>query len=114
MSSLYYIRKFPLKVGGSIQMKVAEGKKLWDMTIDVVKKERLKIKKLGTFEAYQIIPKFQFDGMFVKKGDPSVWLHSEKGYPLYSSHQWWRVPDPGGRLAARRADANPAAAHPVD
>ncbi|RQW78058.1 MAG: DUF3108 domain-containing protein [Geobacter sp.] len=72
-SSFYYMRTLPLEVGKSIFVSVLDNKKLWNVEVQVLKKERLKT-ILGEVDTILIKPLIKSDGIFQRKGAIYIWL----------------------------------------
>jgi hypothetical protein len=73
LSSFYYVRSLPLQIGKSIYVTVFDGKKLWDTEVQVLRREKIKI-RLGTFNTIVVKPLMKAEGIFEKKGDMFIWL----------------------------------------
>jgi len=73
LSSLYAMRNEDFKVGDSLSINVFEGKKTWELVVDVLAEEEIQV-KAGKFDTYKIHPKLKFEGIFRRKGDLHVWM----------------------------------------
>ncbi len=73
LSGFYYVRTLPLVVGHSVFLKIFDSKKVWDMEVKVLKKEKVNT-WLGTFNTILIKPILKSEGIFLKKGDVYIWL----------------------------------------
>ena len=67
-SSFYYMRTLPLEVGKSVFVSVLDNKELWNVEVQVLKKERLKT-VLGEVNTILIKPIIKSEGIFQKKGE---------------------------------------------
>ena len=76
LSALYYLRTKPLSVGKSVFMKVFDDKKLYDMEVQVLKKETIKT-FFGNVETLMVKPMLQSEGIFKRTGDIYVWLSND-------------------------------------
>lgn len=76
LASLYYLRTLPLQVGKSIYVKVFDSKRVWDVEVQVLKKEKVET-WLGTFNAILIKPLMKSEGIFNRKGDMYIWLSDD-------------------------------------
>ena len=85
LSSLYYIRTKPLKVGDEFTMDV-NTKSTWPLVVKVLKKTRITV-DAGTFDTVIVEPFLRQEGIFVQKGKRmQVWLtDDEHHYPVYLS-----------------------------
>jgi len=77
LSSLYYIRSQPLKVGQSFTIDVHSGDKSWPLLVNVKKREKIKV-KAGKFVCYRVEPVLRERGIFISKGKKlEVWLTAD-------------------------------------
>lgn len=81
LSSLYYIRSKELVVGASSYVPVFDSKRVWNVEVKVLKKERIKV-PAGSFDTVLIKPLLQSEGIFSRKGDIYIWLTDDE----------WRMP----------------------
>lgn len=82
LSGFYEIRKRPLKIGTSEYLDVFDSKKLWNVEVKVLRKERIQIPS-GKFDTIVIKPLLRSDGLFMKKGEFTIWLtDDEKRIPV--------------------------------
>ena len=77
VSSIFYKRTLPLKVGESYDLTIFEDAKLIDVKIKVDRKEVLRT-RIGKLNTIVIKPHFSTKGKFNKKGDISVWLTDDE------------------------------------
>ena len=77
LTSFYYVRTLKLEVGKSVYVNVFDSKKLWNVEVQVLRKERIKT-KLGKFDTVVIKPLLKSEGIFSKKGDVYIWLTDDK------------------------------------
>jgi len=73
LSSFYAIRDQDLKIGESLSFKVFEGKKNWELVVDVLAKEEITV-RAGTFKTIKIHPLLKYEGIFRRKGELFVWV----------------------------------------
>ncbi len=73
ISSFYYVRTLPLKIGESVYVTIFDSKKVWDVEVQVLKKEKL-ILPSGTFNTILIKPLLKSEGIFSRKGDIFIWI----------------------------------------
>ncbi len=82
LSSFYYVRGIPLSVGQSVFVNVFDSKKMYNLEVQVLKKESVET-PLGTFKTILIKPVMKSEGIFKKKGDIFIWLSDdEKKIPV--------------------------------
>ena len=77
LSSFYYVRSLKLEVGKSVYVDVFDSKKLWNVEVQVLRREKIKT-KMGEFETLVIKPLMKSEGIFNKKGDVYIWLSDDK------------------------------------
>ncbi|MEW5693716.1 MAG: DUF3108 domain-containing protein [Candidatus Hydrogenedentota bacterium] len=73
LGALYNIRTMDLQVGKYIEIPVFDGRKNYNLRIDVTKKELISV-PAGRFKTILVIPRLQSEGIFMGKGDVEVWL----------------------------------------
>ncbi len=73
LSSFYYVRTLKPEVGKSVYVEVLDNKKLWNVEVKVVRKERIST-RLGNFDTIVIKPLLKSEGIFNKRGDMYIWL----------------------------------------
>lgn len=82
LSSFYYVRTLNLEVGRSVYVTVLDNKKVWDIEVQVLRKERIEV-PAGRFETIVIKPLMKSEGIFYRKGDIFIWLtDDEKRTPV--------------------------------
>lgn len=77
VSSIFYTRTLPLKVGKTYDVTVFEDAKMIDVRIEVDRKEVLST-RVGKLKTIVIKPTFSTEGKFKKNGDISVWLTDDE------------------------------------
>ena len=77
LSGLYEIRKRQLEVGRSEFIDIFDSKKLWNVEVQVLRKERITT-PVGEFNTIVIKPIMQSEGIFMKKGDIYIWLTDDE------------------------------------
>ena len=82
LSCLYFLRGLPLEVGKECTIKVVTEEKCWDLVIKPIKKTKVKLRKLGKFDALLIEPTVDFEGLFVHDRKLKIWLDEETKIPL--------------------------------
>lgn len=82
LSSFYYIRTLKAEVGKSLYVDILDSKKLWNVEVQVLRKERIRT-GLGDFDTIVIKPLLKSEGIFNKRGDMYIWLtDDEKHLPV--------------------------------
>lgn len=81
LSALYALRNETLKVGDSVTYRVFEGRKNWELVIDVIAAEEIEV-RAGRFRTIVVHPKLKFEGIFRRKGE----LH------VYMTDDQWHIP----------------------
>jgi hypothetical protein len=73
LSSFYLVRKADLEVGRSVFVNVFDSKRMWNVEIRVLRKERIET-RMGSFDTIVIKPLMKSEGIFNRKGDMTIWL----------------------------------------
>jgi len=73
LSSFYYLRTLRLVVGEPVYVTIFDSKKIWNVEVQVLKKERVTL-PTGTVDTILIKPLMKSEGIFYKKGDIYIWL----------------------------------------
>lgn len=73
LSAFYAVRRMNLIVGKSVFVPVFDSKKVWDVEVQVLKKEKIET-ALGVFDTILIRPIMKSEGIFSKKGELLIWL----------------------------------------
>lgn len=73
LSSIYYLRTKELIVGKSVMIDVFDSKKLWQVEVQVLGKEKVET-PVGAFNTVLVKPILKFEGIFQRKGDVYIWL----------------------------------------
>lgn len=73
ISSFYYLRTLRLVVGESVYVTIFDSKKVWDVEVKVLRKEKVTL-PIGTFDTIVIKPLMKSEGIFYRKGDIIIWL----------------------------------------
>jgi len=77
LSVLYYVRTLKLEVGKSVYMDIFDSKKLWNVEVKVLRKERIS-SILGDVETVVVKPLMKSEGIFNRKGDMLIWLTDDQ------------------------------------
>jgi hypothetical protein len=73
ISSFYYLRTLKLVPGKSVYVTVFDSKKVWNVEIQVLRKERISL-PTGTFNTIVVKPLMKSEGIFYRKGEILIWL----------------------------------------
>lgn len=72
-SILFDARTRPLEVGRPVMLEAFEGRRRWDVEVQVLRRERVTV-PAGAFDTIVVKPHLKFEGVFQQKGDVVVWL----------------------------------------
>jgi hypothetical protein len=76
--SLYYVRTLPLEVGQTYTIDVHSGDKVYPLTVNVLKREKVKV-PAGKFDCLLVEPFLRGPGIFISKGKKlQVWLTADE------------------------------------
>jgi hypothetical protein len=73
LSGFYHVRTIKLTVGETVYVTVFDSKKVWNVEVQVLKKEKVTL-PAGTFNTIVIKPLMKSEGIFSRKGDIFIWL----------------------------------------
>jgi Protein of unknown function (DUF3108) len=73
ISSFYYLRTLKLDVGKSAYVTIFDSKKVWDVEVQVLRRERVSL-PIGTFNTIVVKPLMKSEGIFYRKGEIFIWL----------------------------------------
>lgn len=73
LSAYYYFRTKELAVGKPVTIDVFDDKQLWQVEVQVLRKERIST-PAGTFDTILTKPLLKFEGIFQRKGDVYIWI----------------------------------------
>jgi hypothetical protein len=76
-SSFYHIRTLKLEVGKSVFVNILDNKQLWNVEVQVLKKEKIET-ILGEVNTIMIRPLIKSEGIFEKKGAIDIWLTDDE------------------------------------
>ncbi len=77
LSSMYYVRALPLRVGQTIALANHTDGKNYPLAIKVLRKERVTV-DAGTFDCLVVEPFLQGPGLFSQKGRLTVWVTNDR------------------------------------
>ena len=77
LSVFYYVRTMKLEVGKSVYVDIFDSKKLWNVEVQVLRKEKIST-ILGEVEAIVIRPLMKSEGIFNRKGEVLIWLTDDQ------------------------------------
>jgi hypothetical protein len=76
LSVLFKIKGMKLEVGKSIFVTIFDSKKVWNLEVLVLKKEKIKV-PAGTFNTIKINPLMKSEGIFKRKGAMYLWISDD-------------------------------------
>ncbi len=83
VSSAYWFRIQPMEVGETVHIAASADEKNWDFEVKILQQDRVEIKELGVFDAFQLEPSARFRGIFIRRGKIRGWMSTdEKRLPL--------------------------------
>jgi hypothetical protein len=77
LSSFYFLRTQNLEVGKSVYVTVFDSKKVWNVEVQVLRKEKVEV-PAGEFNTIVVKPLMQSEGIFYRKGDIYIWLTDDE------------------------------------
>jgi hypothetical protein len=77
LSLLYFVRTMDLVPGQDIELDIYGGKKLYRLTVKIVRKERIRV-EAGMFSTIVVEPLLQAAGLFKHEGRVRVWLTDDR------------------------------------
>ncbi|MBI4686165.1 MAG: DUF3108 domain-containing protein [Nitrospirae bacterium] len=77
ISSFYYLRTLNFIVGESLYVTVFDSKKVWNVEVQVLKKEKVTL-PAGEFDTILVKPLMKSEGIFYRKGEIYVWLTDDE------------------------------------
>lgn len=77
LSALYRVRKIDLVVGKSAYVTVFDSEKVYDLEIQVIRKETIEV-PAGKFETILVVPILKSEGIFSREGPVYTWLSDDE------------------------------------
>jgi hypothetical protein len=77
ISSFYHLRTVKLEVGKSVYVTVFDSKKVWDVEVQVLRRERVEV-PAGAFDTIVIKPLMKSEGIFSRRGEIYIWLTEDE------------------------------------
>ena len=77
VSSFYYLRTLRLEVGKPVYVTIFDSKKVWNVEVQVLRKERIKV-PAGVFDTIVVKPLMKSEGIFYRKGEIYIWLTDDE------------------------------------
>jgi hypothetical protein len=77
LSLLYHVRSMELIPGKDVEVDIYSGKKLYRLTVKIIRKERIKV-DAGVFNTIVVEPLLQAAGLFKHEGKVTVWLTDDR------------------------------------
>ena len=76
LSAFYRVRTMPAEVGKSIKVRVFDNGKIYDIEVQVLRREKITV-PAGTFDAIVMKPILMSEGVFMRKGDVTLWMSDD-------------------------------------
>ncbi|GMT46751.1 MAG: hypothetical protein IEMM0007_0317 [bacterium] len=77
LSGFFLLRKRLLKVNRPVHITIFDSKKVWDVRVDILKKEEVET-PAGKFRTIVVKPNMKSEGIFDRKGDIFIYLTDDK------------------------------------
>jgi hypothetical protein len=77
ISFMYSMRSSTFPVGSRQEFRVMADEKLYNLFVKALKKERVKVSKIGKVESVLLEPEAKFQGLFVRKGKMRLWVSED-------------------------------------
>lgn len=77
LSGFYTLRGASLEVGKPVYVTIFDSKKVWNVEVQVLRKERVKV-PAGEFNTIVVKPLMQSEGIFYRKGEVLIWLTDDE------------------------------------
>jgi hypothetical protein len=87
LSCYFYFRTMKLEVGKDIQIPVFTGKNNFNIQVKVLAKETKKIRGVGQWMTYHVVPEYSFEGIFIHKGKVDMWIEEQTKIPVLMEFQ---------------------------
>jgi len=78
VSFMYYMRTLDFPIGKTVKARVMADERVYDIEIDVLGKDRVKIVDGKRIPCVKLEPKASFEGLFVRKGRMTLWVSEQK------------------------------------
>lgn len=76
-SMTYFFRAFPITVGSVLESDVFVSKKVWNLKVEVLSKEKVRV-PAGTFECLKVKPEVSLNGKKQNKGQMTIWVTNDE------------------------------------
>ncbi|MBU0677566.1 MAG: DUF3108 domain-containing protein [Verrucomicrobia bacterium] len=77
ISLMYLLRRGEFKVGDKRDFRVMADEKLYDLSIEAIKTEKIELDKYGEVTSVLVKPEAEFQGLFVRKGEVRMWVSED-------------------------------------
>lgn len=77
VSFMYFMRNEPLPPGRTLEYEVVVNDKLYGLEVNTRKVERVNLKRYGKVASMRVDPRATFEGVFVRKGEMTVWVSED-------------------------------------
>ncbi|MDD2653493.1 MAG: DUF3108 domain-containing protein [Candidatus Omnitrophica bacterium] len=85
LTAFYYLRTLNISLGDTVTYNIINSEKIYTIYANIVKKEFIKLKNLGTFDAFLIKPKAELEGKETTRGSAIGYFSADsKRLPLIS------------------------------
>jgi len=74
VSAGFWFRMQEIKPNSKVIVPINADEKNWDLEVEIGEVEKVKISKVGHFDAVKLTPKLKFQGLFVRRGRLQGWL----------------------------------------
>lgn len=83
LSCFFYFRTLDLDNKSKFTIPVCTGNNNYDIHVKVLKKEIKRIRGVGSWMTYHIVPEYSFEGIFIHKGKVDIWVEEKTRIPVY-------------------------------
>jgi hypothetical protein len=77
VSFMYFMRSKELAPNQTITYEVIVNDKLYELDVNTRRSERINLRSYGRIESMRIDPRASFEGVFVRRGEMSVWVSED-------------------------------------
>jgi len=77
VSFMYFMRNQEFEANQSYEFEVVVNDKMYELDVRTRRMDRVNLKNYGRIQSLRIDPRASFDGVFVRRGEMSVWLSQD-------------------------------------
>jgi len=77
VSFMYFMRQTPFEDGETYEFDVLSDSKIYQLTVSTHGYEQVRLRDYGRVRSLKMVPKAQFEGVFVRRGEMVVWLSDD-------------------------------------